>query len=133
MKPWRALIAAVGLLLVAAAAWILRERGPGGLPFWPGCLLRKATGIECPGCGMTRASYAMLHGRLGEAFALNPVGMVLLPLALIGLSLEVAGWVRGRPLALRLRPGRYGSRIILAAVVIFAIGRNLPWWPQGWG
>ena len=45
----------------------------------PVCLFRNALGIECYGCGMTRAlSYAM-HGDVEEALALNAGIVVLLP------------------------------------------------------
>ena len=38
---------------------------------------------------MTRATYAVLHGRFAEAFRLNPVGIILFPIAMIGLGIEV--------------------------------------------
>ena len=42
---------------------------------------------------MTRAAAAILHGDLAAAFRYNPVGFVLLPLALVGLVPEWLGWV----------------------------------------
>jgi hypothetical protein len=119
----RALWAALGVIAIAGAAYALRETGGGG--WMPGCFFRKATGLDCPGCGMTRASYAMLHGRIGDAFAFNPVGMIILPLALIGLGIEVLGWVRGKPLPLRLNPGRWGATIIAVVLIGWWVVRNL--------
>ena len=37
------------------------------------CIFRAALGIECPGCGTTRAWFAALGGRLTDAFAFNPL------------------------------------------------------------
>ena len=78
---------------------------------------------------MTRAAHATLHGRLGEAFRFNPVGMILLPLACTGLGIEILGWIRGRPLPFRLKVGVMGAWAIVWIVVGFWILRNIPCWP----
>jgi hypothetical protein len=74
---------------------------------------------------MTRGTYALLHGRVGEAFSYNPVGMILLPLAMVALGIEVLGWVRGKPLPFSLNPGRWGAAVLAAVVIVFWIVRNL--------
>lgn len=38
-----------------------------------GCPIKFATGISCPGCGMTRAWVAALHLRFGLAMAYHPL------------------------------------------------------------
>lgn len=129
MRPDRALWVALGVLLVTFAAWQLQQRGPGGVSWMPQCVFHQVTGLHCPGCGMTRATYATFHGRFGDAFRLNPVGMVLFPLALLGISFELVGWVRGKPLPFRLHLGRWGSTAIAAVVIAFWILRNIPAWP----
>lgn len=128
---WRRLaIVLVCLTVIGWGAWQLRAHGPGGVPFLPGCLFRRLTGLDCPGCGMTRAAAASLNGRWVEAFALNPLGMVLLPLAMIGLLPETFNWVSKKPLAWRLRPGILTTYVIVGSIFAFWILRNLPWWPQ---
>ena len=37
------------------------------------CIFKKITGIECPGCGMTRALIACLHLNFKEAFGFHPM------------------------------------------------------------
>lgn len=118
----------LGLCIALLLAFALYRLGPSARWF-PGCLLHKLTGLDCPGCGMTRAVHATLHGRLGEAFRFNPVGMVLLPAALIGLGLELLGWVRGKPLPLQFRAGGRWGWWIVGGLLVFWILRNIPTWP----
>lgn len=129
MRRDRALWVAGGGLVVACAAFLLYQNGPGGLPWLPECTFRRWTGLNCPGCGMTRAAHATLHGRIAEAFRFNPVGMVLLPLAALGIALEIIGWIRGKPLPFRLNVGAVGAWILVGIVLGFWILRNLPFWP----
>ncbi|MGJ8633463.1 MAG: DUF2752 domain-containing protein [Luteolibacter sp.] len=122
MKPERAIWASLAVLFLAVAAYALRETGGAG--WMPGCFFRKFTGLECPGCGMTRATYATLHGDFWTAFKFNPVGMILLPLGLLGVGIEVLGWVRGKPLPFNLNPGRWGATVIAVVVIVFTVVRN---------
>jgi hypothetical protein len=48
------------------------------LPAFPLCPFRAATGLPCPGCGMTRAFLLLGQLRLGEAWALQPAAPFLL-------------------------------------------------------
>ncbi len=38
----------------------------------PGCMFKSLFGIDCPGCGMTRAFFSLLKGNLMESLAYNP-------------------------------------------------------------
>jgi len=128
MRPNRAILATLGLLGLAVAFWLLREHGPSAR-WLPGCTFHRLTGLHCPGCGMTRAAAALAHGNLAAAFRFNPVGMVLLPLALVGLGLEAFGWIRAKPPRYRLQPGARAAWLLVWLVIAFWILRNLPWWP----
>jgi hypothetical protein len=124
----RACILAFGLIVVGAVAVMLYLSGPSA-PWLPGCLFHRFTGWLCPGCGMTRAAHAALHGDPGAAFRFNPLGMVLLPAALVGIGLELLGWVRGKPLPLRFRVGGRWAWAVFGVLVVFWVLRNIPAWP----
>lgn len=116
-------------VLFGAAAVLLYQLGPDGLGVGPVCLFHRWTGFHCVGCGMTRATFAMMHGDPVSAFRYNPLGMVLFPIAVLGSSMEAVGWARGKPVPWRLKVGPRGAVFLLFLVVAFWILRNLPWWP----
>lgn len=50
----------------------------------PLCIFLLSSGRPCPGCGMTRAFFSVMKGRIGAAFAFNPVFTALyFPIMLI--------------------------------------------------
>lgn len=67
---WRAAVPAQ--LVLAASATLEREV----LPAVTLCPTLLVTGLECPGCGLTRAFIAIAHGRLAEALELNAGSLV---------------------------------------------------------
>ena len=124
---------ALGGCVAAAGAGLLYHCGPDAA-WLPGCLFHRWTELWCPGCGMTRATYEVLHCRPGQALRFNPVGVVLLPVALLGLGLlglglEAGGWMRGHPLAVRLRIGGRGAWWLFGLLLVFWLLRNIPVWP----
>jgi hypothetical protein len=59
------------------------------------CPLHRATGLPCPGCGLTRGLAAVTHGDFSTAAGLNPFAFVAWPLlaALAVLALAPSGAV----------------------------------------
>lgn len=47
------------------------------------CLWKNLFGVQCPGCGITRAASCALHGRLADAWAHNPLIVIVGPLLAI--------------------------------------------------
>jgi hypothetical protein len=92
----------------------------------PLCTFRALTGLECPGCGATRATHELLHGRLSAALHYNALWILSLPLiAYVAMSeLRVLGG--GRPLLGDLPRKRWFWLSIIAAIAVFAVVRNLP-------
>ena len=46
------------------------------------CFFHETTGLYCPGCGLQRATYDMLHGEMQAAFNVNVLSFFLVPLFL---------------------------------------------------
>ncbi len=47
------------------------------------CIHQSIFGFDCPGCGMTRATYLLLHLDIKKAILLNPCVLLLIPILLI--------------------------------------------------
>lgn len=124
----RAFALAMGLLVVSIALVVLRQSGPGSLGI-PECLFHRGTGMDCPSCGMTRATHELLHGRVAAAFRLNPLGIVLIPVVAIWLAIRLPAWLRGSPSS----HTRVGTRMLFNSIAILVLAywilRNLPLWP----
>ena len=89
------------------------------------CPLYVSTGLYCPGCGLTRAAYALLHGQVGRAFGYN----LFFPLFFGALMIGWWAWMRS---ALGLRPLQWLARLPTSVPVVaggillgFAVLRNL--------
>jgi hypothetical protein len=53
------------------------------------CVFKNILGIECPGCGMTRAFSYMLHGDLIAAVSYNRLVVIVFPLFCLVLIREI--------------------------------------------
>jgi hypothetical protein len=62
---------------------------------FPLCPLAGSFGIPCPGCGLTRATLALLHGDVRGALHLHPLVLLLTPLV-VGAA-AAAAWNLLRP------------------------------------
>lgn len=125
----RALAVALIALLVVGVLTYLQQRGPSGMPWFAGCLFHRLTGLDCPGCGMTRATHAVLNGRFSEAFRFNPLGMILLPIGVVGGLALLPAWLRGKPMPGMVKALSRAAWPLLGLIVLYGVLRNLPIWP----
>jgi hypothetical protein len=97
---------------------------PSAYGFYPVCQFHRLTGLNCPGCGATRALYALLHGNFSTALRDN---------VLLAAGIPVMA-VRGGWLALNRWRGRsngdfFPARFLLpllVVIIVFGVLRNLP-------
>jgi hypothetical protein len=110
-------LAAVG----CAALGVVGLIDPSQRTLTPPCPLRVLTGLDCPLCGATRATHALLHGHLTTALDFNALYVVVLPIV----AGAVAWWlVRGRVPAPVQRPAVRWAAVCVA--LAFMVVRNLP-------
>ena len=118
-------VAAIVLAALAAGvAAVVFFFNPASHGFYPVCEFHRLTGLNCPGCGGTRALYALLHGHWAVALRDN----ALLVGGLVFLAVR-GGWFAVRKFCGRASgefiPARF-LWLLLVTMVVFTVLRNLP-------
>ena len=122
------ILSGAGILIIGAGAFVVGYFNPTTAGFFPVCPLHAMTGLNCPGCGLTRGFHALLNGDILTALRFN----ALLPVfgfvfAYLFLSMFLTAF-RGRGLSWNfVSPALlYGFLFVVAA---FFVLRNLPFYP----
>ena len=121
-------IATMVWFTIAIGSLVLLFFNPTTTGFFPVCPFRALTGLQCPGCGSTRACYQLMHLHPIAAFKLNPLMMLTLPFILYGLAGFTKSAVTGKPQRRIFIPSIY-LWAWLAALIFFWVFRNTPWYP----
>ncbi len=113
--------------LVTGVVLIADPTTRGGLPLLP-CPIHLSTGLDCPGCGATRALYSLLHGDLPAALHYNALAIAFVPFFLWTWGAWVAGRWRGRPVR-NWEQWRGSAMVAVVVLVGWFVARNLPFAP----
>jgi hypothetical protein len=116
-------------LLIGSAIVLL------GLLWWfdpakahlPMCTFHVLTGLDCPGCGATRATHELLHGRLLAAWRYNALWVLMLPVVVYSAVSELRALAGRRALPGDLPRQPWFWVAVVAAAMAFFVVRNLPW------
>ena len=81
---------------------------PTGFPKLQLCVFRRLTGLQCPGCGLSRSFCALSHGEWSAAWGFHPFGVVF-----YGLGIALVLW----PFVVRAWPG-VGERWVRSGVAM---------------
>ena len=110
------------ILLLLGLAYAAVAGRIGGIP----CLFHLLTGLQCPGCGVTRMCLHLLRGNMRDAFYDNGAVLCMLPLGLLLLLRRSYAYVKTGDR--RLTPGENRLCVGMAVVLIlFGVARNIPW------
>lgn len=108
----------------AAYVWISNPTDAGAASV-PTCLVKLTTGLDCPGCGGTRAFYYLLHGNIPQAVRYHAVAVFAAPFLLwlyVGYAVKKI-WGKQIPMP-KLSSGTVSAFIAVWAV--FMVVRNIP-------
>jgi len=117
--------AAIVLAVLTGLSVLVLVRNPLENTVFPPCPLHVTTGLWCPGCGATRASYLLLHGDVAGALHFNGLWVVLAPFVVYQVASFVAEsfglrWLRRIPMSQAV------TVALLASMAGFFLVRNLP-------
>jgi len=87
------------------------------------CPFKAMTGLDCPGCGITRACAALAHGNIVRAADHNLLFVALLPVLAYGWVIWLFAAMRGKPMPTPSSKFLYG---LLIVTLIFWVVRNIP-------
>ncbi|MGN9776741.1 DUF2752 domain-containing protein [Micromonospora sp. H33] len=125
---WAVPLAALGCVAAGIGYALISDPTRSAPDAAPTCLLKLTTGLDCPGCGGTRALWYVLHGDLPAAARHHFLFVFALPF----LAYLFVAWAGKQAFGWRLPELRIDSRLIgvvLAAWFAFSVLRNLPWAP----
>ena len=105
----------IALFLVASGILYLKVLSP-ALGISIPCIFRKITGFYCPGCGMTRASLALLDGDIYQSFRYNMLIFIIVPLLILFYVLEKKG---------KENYSQFLMGGMLVITIVFGVLRNL--------
>jgi len=117
-------VVVVTSVTIVGAGAVLYFFNPSTHGFYPVCEFHQLTGLNCPGCGGTRAAYQLLHGHILHALHDN----ALFVLSLVALSGRGA-WLAARKLRQQPAVPFLSSKalwVFLAIAMVFTVLRNLP-------
>jgi hypothetical protein len=114
---------AIGVWASAMSVVYVIDPNKPGNPY-PGCLLKETTGLDCPGCGGTRAMHALLQGDVGLAADHYLPIFLLLPVALyLTLRYILSQFDVTIPAPRMTRSMGWALAI---SMMVFTVARNLP-------
>ncbi|PZG01699.1 DUF2752 domain-containing protein [Micromonospora deserti] len=125
---WAVPLAALGCVAAGIGYALISDPTRSAPDAAPTCLLKLTTGLDCPGCGGTRALWYVLHGDLPAAARHHFLFVFALPF----LAYLFVAWAGNQAFGWRLPELRISPKLIggfLAAWLAFSVARNLPWAP----
>lgn len=87
------------------------------------CPVVMLTGFPCPGCGLTRAGFALLHFQFAEAFRIHPM---IYPVAALVIAFLVCRYVLQKPTKFLLK---YVVLVLIAMGILY-IYRMVKYFPD---
>jgi hypothetical protein len=121
--------AAVATCFAGAASYVLVSNPTdGGADAVPSCLVKLTTGLDCPGCGGTRAFYYLMRGNIPEAARHHAVAVFAAPF----LVWIYVAWAAKRMTGRQLPMPNLSAKVIAAFLgfwAVFMVLRNLPFAP----
>lgn len=125
---WQRLRGPLGVSLgLGAGVLLLRAVDPHEPGVYPVCPTKILTGVDCPGCGGLRATNELAHGDIGAAVDDNALVVLAVPIvAILLLRAFYFAWTGRTRKPMSSRRARMWTYLVIAAITVFTLIRNLP-------
>lgn len=121
----------VSLVGFACALIMVFLWDPATSSLFPPCPFHALTDYHCPGCGSLRATHRLMHGRVWDAFRLNPLMVLSLPL--LGYAVLSSRWRRLQiPVVVSFTRQAIWPWTIFVVILLYWGLRNVPVEPFSW-
>lgn len=115
------------IILIVGIAYLIWCRLAGfGIP----CVFHLVTGLDCPGCGMSRAVIAVSRLEFRRAFELNKLTFTVIPVLAVLLAVREYRYIRTGTYLSASKKVRLIENIILTVLTVctlaYFVERNLP-------
>ena len=134
-KGWWKFLPPLFVVCLTGATYFVATNEPvANKQYFPQCGFKKATGLDCPGCGGLRATYAITHGQVIQAFRFHPGFVLSLPIAGYLGIMWIREWRRIGEMPIPLAQHECSRPLIVIAVLFLSFGiiRNIPVKPFTW-
>ena len=122
------LVASVTVLALAAILSVRHRREVLvpvlGTPLPELCMVKRTTGLGCPGCGLTRCFISLAHGDVRSAWSYNPGGLLLFAMVIAQIPLRILQIWRIRRGLPEIQLGRL-VHVLLAVLGVLLLGQWL--------
>ena len=117
----RILLIYLGLLLIFIAYYIIHNK----TGFYIPCIFHELTGLDCPGCGITRCLFYLVNLKIGDAFRVNPLVFIYLPFIIAYYLYQSYLYIYNKKDKILIKIPNYVTYIILVITIIYGIVRNI--------
>ncbi|NIN93340.1 DUF2752 domain-containing protein [bacterium] len=122
------LVIFIACFCILTAALILRPASPGTSHLRLGkisipdmCILRAATGVPCPGCGLSRSMVAAINGDLRRSLAFHRLGLLTLLYVFLQFVCRLGIFVIPRWRTSLIRYGKFLNKGIIVLAILFGV------------
>ena len=109
------------ILIIFISYFFINKYTGFGIP----CLFYEITGYKCPGCGITRCLFAILHLNFKEAFNYNPLVFIYLPFIIAYFIYYDYLYIYNKKDKILVKIPSVFSYILLGITILYGILRNI--------
>ena len=117
----RVILIYIGLLLIFVSYYIINKK----TGFYIPCIFHEITGLDCPGCGITRCLFHLINLRIGEAFKVNPLVFILLPFIVAYFLYQSYLYIYNKKDKILVKIPNYVMYTLLFITIVYGIIRNV--------